>query len=325
MGTPWTNRLVFIHHFKWNLIILLIVTWWSNGRMWGFQTDNRHICRGRKCNLPRIIKSAAALSLPKRERKVHAETWVWERNILIVRIRSFTRSAGTLTISGWVRNSIPINVNLCAGIKSDLFRFGMKPRFWTIWRVYFVWEISRLRIRSLINQSSRYGKRDTAPILKCAATTFINCMKMYGLRDIPNGKAVNWNTWCSKTKQRYFLDIGCIGIWRYASVRSMETAQSLALIDCLTESPFWNDVCLCTDLAAKDLLLVVTFHSFSVQGISESKNREFPDSEPIPLPVFWEALRFLLAITGRKIDSILLEQPIKEELTWRGSWTRFRW
>ena len=29
MDIPWTNRLVFIHHFKWNLIILLIVTWWS--------------------------------------------------------------------------------------------------------------------------------------------------------------------------------------------------------------------------------------------------------------------------------------------------------
>ena len=34
------------------------------------------------------------------------------------------------------------------------------------------------------------------------------------------------------------------------------------------------------DLAAKDLLLVVTFRSFSVQGISGSKNREFPNSEP---------------------------------------------
>ena len=118
------------------------LTWWSNGRMWGFQTNNRHICRGRKCNLPRRIKSATALSLPKRERKVRAETWVWERIVLMVRIRAFTRSAGTLTIFCWVRNSIPINVNCCIGIKSDFFRFGMKPRFCTVWSLDFVWEMS---------------------------------------------------------------------------------------------------------------------------------------------------------------------------------------
>ena len=34
------------------------------GRMLGLQTDNRHICRGRKWSLPRRTKSAAALSLP---------------------------------------------------------------------------------------------------------------------------------------------------------------------------------------------------------------------------------------------------------------------
>ena len=104
---------------------------WSRGRMWGFQTDNRHICRSSKCNLSRRFKSAAALSFPKWERKVPAETWVWERIVLMVRIRAFTRSAGTLTIFCCVRNSIPINVNCCAGIKSDFFRFGMKLRFCT--------------------------------------------------------------------------------------------------------------------------------------------------------------------------------------------------
>ena len=155
MGIPWTKQLVFIHHFKWNLIILLIVTWWSRGRIWGFQTDKRHICRGRKCNLPRRIKSASALNLPKRERKVRTETWVWERIVLMVRIRAFTRSIGTLTIFCWVRNFIPINVNCCVGIKSDFFRFGMKPRFCTIWIGYCVWEASRLHIRSLVSQSSR--------------------------------------------------------------------------------------------------------------------------------------------------------------------------
>ena len=37
--------------------------------MGGFQTDNRHICRGLICSLPRRIKSAAALSLPKEKGK----------------------------------------------------------------------------------------------------------------------------------------------------------------------------------------------------------------------------------------------------------------
>ena len=195
MGIPWMNQLVFIYHFKWNLIILLIVTWWSKGRMWGFQTNNRHICRGRKCSLPRRIKSAAALSLPKRERKVCAKTRVWERIVLMVRV--FIRFAGTLAIFFRVRNSIPIKVNSCVGIKSDFLRFGMKPRFCTFWRVYFVWKISRLPIRSLISQSARYGKRGMARSRKCTAITFINFVKIHGLRDIPNGKAVNWKTWCS--------------------------------------------------------------------------------------------------------------------------------
>ena len=51
-----------------------------------------------------------------------------EKNSFIVRIRESTQSTGTLTIFCCVRNSMPINVNFCAGIKSDFFRFGMKPR-----------------------------------------------------------------------------------------------------------------------------------------------------------------------------------------------------
>ena len=105
----------------------------------------------------------------------------------MVRIRAFTRFAGTLTIFCWVRNSIPIKVNSFVGIKSDFFRFDMKPRFFTtcIWKMYFVWDINRLWIRSLISQSSRYGKRDTACSGKCVAITFINFVKIHGLRDIP--------------------------------------------------------------------------------------------------------------------------------------------
>ena len=60
------------------------------------QTDNRHICRGRKCSLPRIMKSAA--TLPKRERKIRAET-IFRENNFDSQKSFFTRSAGTLTIS----------------------------------------------------------------------------------------------------------------------------------------------------------------------------------------------------------------------------------
>ena len=115
------------------------------------------IWSGWKCSLPRRKKSAAALSLPKRERKVCAVTCVWERNNLIVRSRELTLSHGTLTIFCCVRNSIPINMNFWAGIKPDFFRLGIKPRLCTVWRQYFVWDISRLRIWSLISQSSRKG------------------------------------------------------------------------------------------------------------------------------------------------------------------------
>ena len=41
-------------------------------------------------------------------------------------------------------------------------------------------EISRLRIRSLTSQSSRYGKRDTARRRKCVAITFIIQMSKIG-------------------------------------------------------------------------------------------------------------------------------------------------
>ena len=100
--------------------------------------DNRHIWSGRMCCLPRSMKSAAALSMPKRERKVRAITWTWERNSLIVRSMEPTRSCGTLTIFCCVRNSIPINVNFWAGIKSDFFRFGIKPRLHCLEAIFCV-------------------------------------------------------------------------------------------------------------------------------------------------------------------------------------------
>ena len=111
--------------------------WSHSSRMTGIR-DNRHIWSGRMCSLPRSMKSAAALSMPKRERKVRAITWTWERNSLIVRSMEPTRSCGTLTIFCCVRNSIPINVNFWAGIKSDFFRFGIKPRLHCLEAIFCV-------------------------------------------------------------------------------------------------------------------------------------------------------------------------------------------
>ena len=82
MNIPRTKRLESIHHLKWNQIIMLIETWWSRGRIWGLQTDKRHIWSGRKWSLPSRTKSAAALSLPKREWKVHAKQESATKNVL---------------------------------------------------------------------------------------------------------------------------------------------------------------------------------------------------------------------------------------------------
>ena len=203
-------------------------------------------------------------------------------------------------------------------VNSYLFIFGMKPRFCTTWRVYFVWEISRLRIRSLINQWSRYGKRDTACIHKCAATTFINCMKMYGLRDIPNGKAVNWIPGVRKWNGdiSWILDVSehedmhPSRLWRQPN----HWPLSIVLLNWL--SPSWNDVCSCTDLVAKDLLLVVTFLSFLVLGIAGSKNHKPPGFRTLSTARFLRSSAISSCNNGE-------EQPIWEELTWKGSWTHF--
>ena len=53
-------------------------------------------------------------------------------------IRESTQSADTLIIFCCVRNSMPINMNFWAGIKSDFSRFQMKPRLCTTLRQYIV-------------------------------------------------------------------------------------------------------------------------------------------------------------------------------------------
>ena len=190
------KRLVLIHHCKWDRIIPVIGIGWSRGRIWGLQTD-RHICRGRKWSLLRRTKSAVALSLPKRERKVRTDTCLHDIIDLIVRIKFSTRSVGTLTKFCWARNSMPMNVNFWEGSNSDFFRFGRKPRLWIVCIQDFVWEINRLRIKSFINQSSRYGKTDMARWRKNAAIKSISFEKINGLRDFPSCKAVKWKTWFS--------------------------------------------------------------------------------------------------------------------------------
>ena len=87
-------------------------------------------------------------------------------------------------------------------------------------------------------------------------------------------------------------------LWRQPSSWSLLTVLLTWL------SPSWNVVCLYTDLVKKDLLLGITFRSFLALGIAKNKDWEFPDSIPFPLPVSWEVVRSLLAITGRKIDLI---------------------
>ena len=56
----------------------------------------------------------------------------------------------------------------------------------------------------------------------------------------------------------------------------------------------------------KDLLQDVTFHSFWGQEIAGNKNWEFLDLVPFPLPVSGKVLLFLLVITGRKIDRLII-------------------
>ena len=53
--------------------------------------------QGTLSGLPKRTKSAIALSSPKREKKVRADTCLHDINDLIVRIRVSTRSIGTLT------------------------------------------------------------------------------------------------------------------------------------------------------------------------------------------------------------------------------------
>ena len=64
-------------------------------------------------------------------------------------------------------------------------------------------------------------------------------------------------------------------------------------------------VSLYVDLAAKDLLPDVTFHSFLVQEIAENKSREFPDLELFPLPVSGEDPQSLVPVTERKTDRVI--------------------
>ena len=61
------------------------------------------------------------------------------------------------------------------------------------------------------------------------------------------------------------------------------------------------------DSTEKDLLQDVTFRLFLGQEIGRNKNREFPDLVLFPMPVSGEVPLFLLVITGRNIDSDLLE------------------
>ena len=74
-------------------------------------------------------------------------------------------------------------------------------------------------------------------------------------------------------------------------------------------------VSLYIDLAEKDLLLEVTFRSFSGQEMTGNKLWEFPDLVPFPLPISGEAPRSLLVVTGRKIDTDFLELMKEGELT----------
>jgi hypothetical protein len=42
----------------------------------------------------------------------------------------------------------------------------------------------------------------------------------------PNGRTRNWNNFPFQPKRMYFLVDGCNGMWKYASRRSMDVAQS---------------------------------------------------------------------------------------------------
>ena len=122
IGIPTANRLVFIHHCKWNRIMPLVAIGWSRGKICDFQSGRWHICKGRKWSLPRYTKSAAAVSLPKRERKDRANTCLHDRIDLIVSIRVCTRLEPWINFIAseilrlWTWNSemvlIPISLDL---------------------------------------------------------------------------------------------------------------------------------------------------------------------------------------------------------------------
>ena len=83
--------------------------------------------------------------------------------------------------------------------------------------------------------------------------------------------------------------------------------------------PFW--------IQQKDLLMALTFHSFWVPEKSATKNWEFPDLLPFPLPVFcgffWEVFVISPLNNGRMTDSDLSELWKQRELSGMGSWILF--
>ena len=172
-GTPWMNQSMWVHHFRWCLTWCEIKILWVSGRTWGFHCVNKAIWSGCKCNLPSTSNWAVAFSHPRRDRKTLAETNDCFRNQFRNSRTLWTLSRGILPMFSTLKNSIPMNTNVWAGINSDFSRLILSPSDVINQRVNCL-SLRRVRRLFLTNQSSRYGNSVIALFHKWMAIAVIN-------------------------------------------------------------------------------------------------------------------------------------------------------
>ena len=216
----------FIHHLiatrhEWDIGI-----GWTKLSRWGFQLVRRWNWRGLIWRRPNWTKSAAALSDPNMDKNSRAVmNWTCRTRNRRTRIL-LTLSSGTLTMPMWVRNLIPAYTKSWDGTRSDFRGFGIRPRLVMTSQASERSDSRDSCERRWTSQSSKYwwmfGPRDRI----CPATISIKFVKTKSAVEIPNGSARNWYIVPSRENLRYLRDAGWIGIWRYASIKSLETAQA---------------------------------------------------------------------------------------------------
>ena len=217
-------------------------------------------------------------------------------------------------------------MNFWAGIKSDFFGFGMNPRLCTVWREYIVWDTSLLRIISLkancLGTEIMRWHIDAIALLLCPLVswkstdlgTFGKVRPWIGRPDLRT--LTKDTSWIEDEMERVGKHLS--DLWRQPN----HWPISIVILTWL--SPSWMAVSLCTDLAVKDLLPDVTFHSFSGQEIAGNKTREFPDLVPFPLPISGGS-PISSHNNGEEDWLRLIRTDERGELTWMLSRNRLKW